>query len=336
MPLTRARGGVGVLRHLALVVSTFAAALTDAPLAARSAEFWLKLGFSALLVLSGGLFAGLTIGLLSLDEINLQVMSEAGSDSSRKHARKVLKLMKKGRHWVLVTLLLSNVVVNESLPVFLDSVIGGGILAVVLSTGAIVIFGEVIPQSVCARWGLQIGAACAPFVFLLMLAVGPISWPIAKLLDFLLGQDHGTLYRKGELKTFVGLHKKHMVEDSALSEDEVTIISSVLDLHDKPIERLMTPIGKMYALPGDTLLDRKAVEEILSKGHSRLPVYQPGNPKDFVGMLIVKQLISYDPHEARRLDSFRLSILPETSPDVDCFQILNCKHAALLTVCPAS
>ena len=50
--------------------------------------------------------------------------------------------------------------------------------------------GEVIPQAVCSRYGLMIGAYSAWFVRLLMTLVLPISWPIAKLLDFLLGADH--------------------------------------------------------------------------------------------------------------------------------------------------
>ena len=46
--------------------------------------------------------------------------------------------------------------------IFLDSVLGGGLGAVVLSTTLIVIFGEIIPQAVCARYGLSIGATCTP------------------------------------------------------------------------------------------------------------------------------------------------------------------------------
>lgn len=149
--------------------------------------------------------------------VNLQVLSSSGSVAEQKASEKVLKLLGRGRHWVLVVLLLSNVVVNESLPIFLDSILGGGIGAVVLSTTLIVIFGEVIPQAVCARYGLQIGAACTPFVLGLvsdtwrgisaegcllivpmvqMFIEFPIAYPIAKLLDYLLGASHGTTYKK--------------------------------------------------------------------------------------------------------------------------------------------
>lgn len=86
---------------------------------------------------------GLTLGLMGLDETHLQVMVKTGSESEKKYALQVLSLLDKGKYWVLVTLLLSNVIVNETLPIVLDSLIGGGGLwAVLLSTGLIVIFGE--------------------------------------------------------------------------------------------------------------------------------------------------------------------------------------------------
>lgn len=136
------------------------------------------------------------------------MLATSGSDAEQKNAVKVLALLEKGRHWVLVCLLLSNVIVNESLPIFLDSLLGGGISAVILSTTLIVIFGEILPQAICARHGLSIGAKCTPFVLALMYLEFPIAYPISKLLDWLLGTSHGVAYKKAELKTFVGLHRR--------------------------------------------------------------------------------------------------------------------------------
>jgi CBS domain containing-hemolysin-like protein len=47
-------------------------------------------------------------------------------------------------------------IVNESLPIFLDAVLGGGVAAVVVSTTMIVIFGEIIPQAVSCLAGLTL------------------------------------------------------------------------------------------------------------------------------------------------------------------------------------
>ncbi|GAA5844576.1 hypothetical protein JCM5353_001322 [Sporobolomyces roseus] len=286
-----------------------------------SSIFWWKLGLSGVLVLLGGVFAGLTLGLMGLDMVNLQVLSTSGTEQEQKDAKKVIKLLERGRHWVLVVLLLSNVVVNESLPIFLDSILGGGVGAVVVSTTLIVIFGEIAPQSVCARYGLRIGAATSSFVLALMYLEFPIAYPIAKLLDYLLGEETGTLYKKAELKTFVGLHRQFGEE--TLSEDEATIISSVLDLNDKSVEDIMTPLEDIYSLASDVKLNHAVVDQILVSGHSRIPVHHPGDPTDFVGMLIVKKLISYDPDDEKTIGDMALSILPEVGPDASCLDLLN-------------
>ncbi|KAG0654293.1 hypothetical protein C6P46_001813 [Rhodotorula mucilaginosa] len=286
-----------------------------------SSAFWWKLGLSGMLVLLGGVFAGLTLGLMGLDLVNLQVLSTSGDEQERKDATKVMRLLERGRHWVLVVLLLSNVVVNESLPIFLDSILGGGLGAVILSTTLIVIFGEIIPQSICARYGLRIGAVAAPFVLALMYIEFPIAYPIAKLLDRLLGEEQGVTYKKAELKTFVGLHRQFGEE--TLNDDEVTIISSVLELGDKSVAQIMTPLEDIYSLPVDTKLSQTVVDQILASGHSRIPIHAPGNPTDFVGMLIVKKLISYDPEDEQQIGDFALSVLPETGPDSTCLDVLN-------------
>lgn len=51
--------------------------------------------------------------------------------------------------------------------------------------------GEIIPQALCTRYGLAIGAYSAWFVRILIYTVGIISFPISKVLDYLLGEEHG-------------------------------------------------------------------------------------------------------------------------------------------------
>lgn len=289
--------------------------------AMSSQEFYINLFTSIFLVLAGGVFAGLTLGLMGQDEVYLKVIATSGEPHERHYARRVLRLIGRGKHWVLVTLLLCNVITNETLPVVLDHCLGGGWPAVVTSTASIVIFGEIIPQSICVRYGLQVGAIFSPFVLVLMYIMYPVAYPCALLLDHILGEDHGTVYKKSGLKTLVTLHKTMGVE--RLNQDEVTIISAVLDLKEKPVSHIMTPMDRVYTMSADTILDEKTVEEIFNAGFSRIPIYLPNEPMNFIGMLLVRVLISYDPEDALPVASFPLATLPETGAETSCLNILN-------------
>lgn len=100
-------------------------------------NLWVYLSVALALVLLGGAFAGLTIALMGQDETYLQVIASSGEGHEKHHAQAVLRLLKRGKHWVLVTLLLSNVITNETLPIVLDRSLGGGWPAVLGSTIAI-------------------------------------------------------------------------------------------------------------------------------------------------------------------------------------------------------
>ncbi|KAF5608755.1 uncharacterized protein FSUBG_4424 [Fusarium subglutinans] len=285
-------------------------------------SLWVLAVASMVLVLLGGAFAGLTIA---------QVPPPLGD------ARRMLT----SSHWVLVTLLLSNVIVNESLPVVLDRTLGGGVAAVVGSTVLIVIFGEIVPQSICVRYGLPIGGYMSTPVLLLMYLTAPVSWPIAKLLDWILGEDHGTLYKKSGLKTLVTLHKSLGEISERLNQDEVTIITAVLDLKDKPVAEVMTPISDVYTLAEDHILDEKTMDDILSSGYSRIPIYRSGNHLDFVGMLLVKTLITYDPEDRIPVRDVPLGAIVETRPETSCLDIINFfqegkSHMVLVSEFPGS
>ena len=187
----------------------------------------------------------------------------------------------------------------------------------------LVIFGEIIPQSICVRYGLPIGAWMSSLVLVLMYILSPVAWPTAKLLDRLLGEEHGTTYKKAGLKTLVTLHKTLGAAGEQLNADEVTIISAVLDLKEKPIGSIMTPMDDVFIMSADTVLDEKTMDVILSAGYSRIPIHSPDNASNFVGMLLVKILITYDPEDCKAVRDFALATLPETSPLTSCLDIVN-------------
>jgi metal transporter CNNM len=279
------------------------------------------LTISVTLVLVGGLFAGLTLALMGLDELHLRVLASSSENPKEKrNAQKVLNLLRFGRHWVLVVLLLANVIVNESLPIFLDNALGGGVAAIAISTTSIVIFGEIIPQAISVRHGLYVGSHCAPLVLILMFVFAPIAYPIAKILDYVLGAGRHQTYKKAELKSFLQFHR---TGEEPLRDEELSILNGVLELNTKEVERIMTPLRDVVVLSSDDILDETAVTAILQSGYSRFPVHEAGKPTSFIGLLLIKKLLTYDPSKALPVSSFPLSILPEAHPSINCFQALD-------------
>ena len=106
----------------------------------------------AVLLCLSGLFSGLTLGLMSLDRLNLQVIEKGGDAKERKWAATIRPLRDQG-NLLLCTLLLGNTLVNSLISILLDSVTQG-MVAVLVATFVILIFGEIIPQAICVRFGL--------------------------------------------------------------------------------------------------------------------------------------------------------------------------------------
>ncbi|KAL1922613.1 uncharacterized protein VTP21DRAFT_10152 [Calcarisporiella thermophila] len=298
-------------------------------------SFWWKLTVMIILVCMGGIFAGLTLALMGIDSTHIQILAQSGELRDRQHAEKILSLLRRGKHWILVTLLLSNVIVNETLPIVLDSIFSGGWPAVLISTALIVIFGDyamlltltflffLSSPAICVRHGLVIGSFFFWFVLILMYLLYPIAYPIALLLDYCLGEDRGITYRKAELKTLVSLHQGDNDNFEGLTEDEVTIIGAVLDLREKPVSAVMTPLEDVFTLSTDHILDEQTLYRILLAGYSRIPVYAPPGKTNFVGMLLVKQLITCDPEDRLPVSAFHLSTLPAMPSHTSCLDVLN-------------
>ncbi|PIA52652.1 hypothetical protein AQUCO_01000490v1 [Aquilegia coerulea] len=272
------------------------------------------------LVCFAGLMAGLTLGLMSLDLVDLEVLIKSGRPQDKKYAAKIFPVVK-NQHLLLCTLLIGNSLAMESLPIFLDKLVKPW-AAVLMSVTLILLFGEILPQAVCTRYGMKVGAATAPLVRVLLVLFFPVAYPISKVLDWMLGKGHAALLRRAELKTFVDFHGNEAGKGGDLSHDETTIIAGALELTEKTAKDAMTPIFKAFSLDLDGALDLQTLTSIMANGHSRVPVYA-GSPTNIIGLILVKNLLTVDPNDAVPLRKMTIRKIPRVSEDMPLYDILN-------------
>ncbi|KAL4180590.1 hypothetical protein AMTRI_Chr13g92840 [Amborella trichopoda] len=283
-------------------------------------QFWLYLLAIIGLVTFAGLMAGLTLGLMSLGLVDLEVLIKSGQPKDRKNAAKIFPVVK-NQHLLLCTLLIGNSLAMEALPIFLDMLVPSW-AAILISVTLILMFGEILPQAICSRYGMSVGAIMAPVVRVLLAIFFPVAYPISKILDGLLGKGHAVLLRRAELKTFMDFHGDKAGKGGDLSQDETTIISGALDLTQKTAKDAMTPISKTFSLDLDGILDVQTLNLVMSKGHSRIPVHS-GNPTNIIGLILVKNLLTINPKDDVPLRKMTIRKIPRVSESMPLYDMLN-------------
>ncbi|KAK2980464.1 hypothetical protein RJ640_028872 [Escallonia rubra] len=290
-----------------------------AEIAFGSVWFFVYVGISCFLVLFAGIMSGLTLGLMSLGLVELEILQRSGTSSEKKQAATIFPVVQK-QHQLLVTLLLCNAAAMEALPIYLDKIFNQ-FVAILLSVTFVLFFGEVIPQSICTRYGLAVGANFVWLVRILMIICYPIAYPIGKVLDYVLGHNDA-LFRRAQLKALVSIHSQEAGKGGELTHDETTIISGALDLTEKTAEEAMTPIESTFSLDVNSKLDWEAMGKILARGHSRVPVYS-GNPRNVIGLLLVKSLLTVRAETETPVSAVSIRRIPRVPADMPLYDILN-------------
>eukprot|EP00949_MAST-11_sp_MAST-11-sp1_P000144 g144.t1 len=250
------------------------------------------------LVCCSGLFSGLTLGLLGLDVLGLQLVIDGTEDpNDRRYAREIMKLRKNG-NLLLCTLLLGNVLVNSALSIVSASIFSGPV-ALIASSFVIVVFGEIIPQATCSRHALYIGYKTIDLVIVFKFLLYPITWPIAKILDKVLGEEVGTIHSRSEMEALFKAYAKK----GKLDEEEADIMVGAVTYKDKVASDVMTPADKMFCVSMTDKLDFNTLSLIFKSGFSRIPIVESAIDRHVVGMILTKDLIMIDPEEAHSVSA---------------------------------
>lgn len=245
---------------------------------------------TVVLVMLSGMFSGLTLGLLSLSLEGLDIIVAGGEPDEKRWAKKIYPIRKSG-NLLLCTLLLGNTLVNALIAI-LSASMTSGLVGGLISTGVIVVFGEIIPQSICSRHGLRIGASAVCIVRPLMILLLPITWPIAKVLDWALGREMGTAYNRKQLDALLQIH----MNEEALDTDDQKMLCAALKFSEKSTGMIMTELKDVFMISVTDKLDFDNLKAIYQSGYTRIPVFQ--NRRDtIVGVVFTKDLILVDPND---------------------------------------
>lgn len=242
------------------------------------------------------ILSGLVLGLLSLDITDLEILKKCGTDTERRNASAIIP-MRKFSNLLLCSLVIGQVLTNVILTNICDSMFPG-ILGFAITTICLTFFGEIVPQAVCARYGLCIGANTLWLTWAVILITLPISLPVSVMLDCVLGEEIAFVYDRDRLQEYIRITRQY----NNLDAQEVNIITGALKIKTCTVGQVMTKLTHVFMISVTAELDFKTISTIVKKGFSRVPIYDKQR-NNIVGLLMIKDLALINPTTATQMKS---------------------------------
>ena len=198
---------------------------------------------------------------------------------------------------VLTVILIGNNLVNIAASAVATSLAvslfgpKGLLLAVILMTVVIVIFGEILPKSIAIIKPEGIIAATLPMLRVINVFFSPLIWAAVGIVKFIgslmkvdLSSQHPFVTRE-EIEQMVNIGEASGV----FEEEERRMIHGVISFEETRVYEIMIPRTDMITVSGDISVE-DSIPVFRECGHSRVPVYQK-SPDHILGILYVKDLI---------------------------------------------
>ena len=229
----------------------------------------------ALLILSA-FFSATETAFTSLNRTRLKLLADDGKKSAKKalkHAENYDRL--------LYTILIGNNIVNLTLAtistLLFSSIITNSeslsaTLSTIISTVAVLIFGEVTPKTLAKEFPEKVAMFVAPIMDFFTIILYPLNlvftgWKL--LLKKVFKFKSEDIITEQELLTYV----EEANEDGTLDNNETELISSAIEFNDAEVGDILVPRVNVIAVEENTPM--KDIRLVFSEhGFSRLPVYR--------------------------------------------------------------
>ncbi|MEE9324319.1 MAG: hemolysin family protein, partial [Dehalococcoidia bacterium] len=166
----------------------------------------------------------------------------------------------------------------------------GVVVATASVTALLLIFGEVIPKTLAARFGERVAFWYVIPLEIIDLILLPLvlllRWiSVAILRPFGGATVPRSLVSQEELRSIISVGHR----EGAVEEEEAKMLHKVLDFGERQVREVMVPHTEMVTLKTGTTLD-EFLSTYVQFAHTRFPIYKE-NLDDIVGVLTVKDVV---------------------------------------------
>ena len=280
-------------------------------------ELW-PLFLILLCVLSEAFFSGSEIAVVSLPKLELQKRLKRGD----RRAKLLSELLKEPEKLLTTTLIGTNLSTVTGSTIFTTYVMDGivhsfpflsdypELVTVLCFTPVTLTFGELIPKSLFQKYSHIVAFKIVYPIYFFYILFKPVSFVVmgfSKFVAHLLKaeEERSPFVTKEELKLLVESSSRFNVDKT-----ERNILRNVLELKEKSIGNVYTPLSKVIAVSENASV-LEALELMEKSGFSKLPVYE-GRIDNIVGYILVSDLISVNKPDLKVREIMRpILVLPE-------------------------
>lgn len=269
------------------------------------------------LITLSAIISAVSLGLLSIDTLSLEILKSSGSLKERKQSTRILELLK-DPHRLLITLLLCNVMVDMSLPVFLDNLLSP-ILTILFSATLLLIFADILPQAIAKKYSLSIGANSYYIMKIMFFVLSPVAYPLARVIDKLIGVDPITIYKRPELAALLKLHGN---KDGSLLNTEADLMIKCLNAKKREISHFYSPLSDYVMIEKDAFITEEVVNRVNYKNKDFILVMDHKN-ECYAYIKRNKVLATYTRNDLKHARELLDKIMPVIMGTNTCEQVIQ-------------
>lgn len=254
-------------------------------------DVWIQLPIILILIACSSFFSSSETALTSVSQIRLRQRASEGD----KKSLQVLKLLERPQD-LISSILIGNNIVNIAASavatVFFTRLFGasGPVVATVVMTILVLIFGEVLPKTVAQEQPEWVSRGVSRPIARIAWFLRPLVFLLSALTSFMtriLFPDIGEspTITEEEFKTLVEVGE----EEGVLQSEERTYIDNVLDFSSATASDMMKPRTSVVAMDVDAT-EEEMMELLKENRYSRIPVYED-SIDNIIGILYMKDVV---------------------------------------------